>query len=421
MKTSPWKHSPYLCIATLFFSTVAQSSVTPEHGAHSLDFNGYLRTGIGVSEGGTSQARYIAPSARAKYRLGNEPETNVELALKYAYSPKGENKRFELIVMRDGFASHGTEFKLDHWAQAYASLHDAIGSADIWYGRRYYDRKSIHIMNHYWLNPGQNSQTGGGIEDIQLPHGSLDLAWFKYRDKNAPDTINSQTLDIRWRNITLNSRTRLTFWAQLAERKENVQINIEKREGYAAGLWSDSINDRIKNTFSLSWQSGASITQGDFRPEPVREDQRWNLNTAYTYELNNALHYEINPDFAMQWSSLVRHEHRGISTNSDINWYSTGIRPVTFLSKHMSLALELGADYIDDQLNNRKGYLFKQTIALQLAPDKGFYKRPVLRLFVTNAEWSDEFKTLIANSPDDAPYGDDTNGWSAGMQLEWWW
>jgi len=34
---------------------------------------------------------------------------------------------------------------------------------------------------------------------------------------------------------------------------------------------------------------------------------------------------------------------------------------------------------------------------------------------------NDDFKGTVGNTPDDAPYGNDTDGWSAGIQLEWWW
>jgi len=38
-------------------------------GQQSIESHGYLRTGIGVSERGHSQARFQAPGARGKYRL----------------------------------------------------------------------------------------------------------------------------------------------------------------------------------------------------------------------------------------------------------------------------------------------------------------------------------------------------------------
>ncbi|MCK4710510.1 MAG: carbohydrate porin, partial [Gammaproteobacteria bacterium] len=47
--------------------------------------------------------------------------------------------------------------------------------------------------------------------------------------------------------------------------------------------------------------------------------------------------------------------------------------------------------------------------------------RPVLRFFVTLADWSDDLKGLIGNIPGNAPYADETQGWTIGAQAEAWW
>ena len=244
---------------------------------------------------------------------------------------------------------------------------------------------------------------------------------FQYEDKKAADLIKSHAIDLRWRGIEINDTSDLNVWAQLSKRNKNDVLNYAERNGFATGFWADSKFGQFKNTLAFTLQSGSSITQGDFRPEPVREDQQWNLKTAYVYELNNALFYQLLPDFAMQWSGVIRHEKRGVSNNSSIDWFSTGIRPIVFLSDHMSLAFDVGVDYVDDELNDRKGHLLKETLALQIAPEKGFYKRPVLRLFITTAQWSEDFKGTVGNIPDDAPYSTASDGWSTGLQLEWWW
>ena len=118
---------------------------------------------------------------------------------------------------------------------------------------------------------------------------------------------------------------------------------------------------------------------------------------------------------------MYRQEDRGLASNSKLNWASTGVRPIFYFSKHINLAIEAGVDYVDDKINNRKGSLTKLTTALQLSADRGFYSRPVLRLFVTLADWSESLKGQIGDTPGNAPYGTVTNGWSVGAQAEVWW
>lgn len=118
---------------------------------------------------------------------------------------------------------------------------------------------------------------------------------------------------------------------------------------------------------------------------------------------------------------MYRQEDHGTAGNSKFNWASTGVRPIFYFSKHVNLAFEAGIDYIDDKIANRKGSLTKFTTALQLSADRGFFSRPVLRVFVTLADWSDALKGSIGNEPGNAPYATETQGWSVGAQAEVWW
>lgn len=412
----------------LTFNTYASERLM---GQQSFEFHGYFRGGLGMSESGTTQAKFQAPGARAKYRLGNEPETNMELQLNYNYEmnqAEYENSHIQGIIMLDGFKPHGesNDFTVDHLAQGYLSFNQFFNNdIKLWLGRRYYDRKSIHIMNHYWLNSGQNSQAGVGIEDISAGSGKFNLALFRYEDdfdiNGSSYLINSTSLDARWHDLNINDNLKLTLWAGLSTRHELDVLNYDKQSGYGLGAWLDHNKTNIKNTTVLIYQVGSSITQADFNPNPVREDLGWDLENSSSFELSNTLTYESLPDYSYQWTLLYRQEDHGLTGNSNFNWYSTGIRPILYFSKHLNLAFEAGIDYIDDDLNNRSGTLSKLTTVLQVSADRGLKSRPVLRFFVTLADWSDELEGFVGNIPSDAPYGDETQGWTVGAQLEAWW
>lgn len=400
-------------------------------GQQSLEFHGYFRSSLGFSEDGDTQAKFQLPGARAKYRLGNEPDTNMELQFDYTYGlkdPENKDAHIKSVIMLDGFANQGdsNSFSLSHLAQAYLSFNKILNNnVDIWFGRRYYQRKSIHIMNHFWLNPGQNSHAGVGFEKLPLGSGELDMALFRNEDDftigGNPYLINSTVIDSRWHSLALTENLKLTAWAQVAHRSALPSLNYAKRSGYTIGGWIDYKSAQMKNTTALLYQTGAAITQSGTNPRTVREDQGWNLDKANTIEINNMLTYESSPDYSFQWSLLYRQDDRGASGNSDIKWYSTGIRPIFYFSKHMNLALEAGVDYVDDEVNNRSGSLIKFTTALQISANRGFKSRPVLRFFVTLADWDDDFRGLVGNIPGNAPYGNDTFGWTLGAQVETWW
>jgi len=64
-----------------------------------------------------------------------------------------------------------------------------------------------------------------------------------------------------------------------------------------------------------------------------------------------------------------------------------------------------------------EGSLWKITLAPQVSRGGRFFSRPVIRLFVTYAVWSDEFKGLVGGTP----YANATDGLSYGIQAEAWW
>lgn len=423
--------TPLIFFILLAFYTANATAIEIISGQQSLQFHGYFRSSLGFSERGDTQAKFQLPGTRGKYRLGNEPDTNMELEFDYTYkleNPENKNANVQGVIMLDGYANQGdsNNFSLDGLAQAYLSFNKFFNDdLNIWLGRRYYQRKSIHIMNYFWLNPGQNSHLGVGVEGQQLGSGKLDVALFRNEDdftiSSTAYLINSTIIDARWHSVPVGENSKLTTWAQLANRNAVPSLNYANKSGYSVGGWLDYKLKDLKNTTFIMYQSGAAITQSGTNPRTVREDQGWNLDKANVIEINNMLTYESLPNYSFQWSLLFRQDDRGTAGNSVIKWYSTGIRPIFYFSKHVNLALEAGIDYVDDEVNNRSGELNKITVALQISADRGFKSRPVLRFFATMAEWDDDFKGFVGNIPGDAPYGDDTSGWTIGAQAEVWW
>jgi len=63
------------------------------------------------------------------------------------------------------------------------------------------------------------------------------------------------------------------------------------------------------------------------------------------------------------------------------------------------------------------GWLRKFTIAPQIAAGRDFFSRPVLRAFITYANWSDGFRGFVGGTP----YRNKTSGLTYGVQTEIWW
>ncbi|MDQ2696847.1 MAG: carbohydrate porin [Pseudomonadota bacterium] len=399
-------------------------------GRHFLGLDGYIRTGVGSSEAGERQADFQAPGAQAKYRLGNEANTYYELAVDYRYrfaDPEADDTPyFQTYFMTADSQPFGSdeELGLDITQQLYVNLVGVVPGISLWFGRRYYDRKDIHLNDHFWLNTGQGAEFGGGVEGINVGDARLKVAAFRLEDDQPGPTLNSASIDLRLSDIQVSDKGFLTLWGLWVRRDGDA--GLPDRDGFGIGFWHDQA-DLLElvgtNTFSVTLRRGAAVPQGTGNPNPVREDQGFDLGDALAWEVTNNLLIEPNQRFSMQWGVVLRSEDRGRRgvKGDTIRWYSTGVRPIYYFSDHLNLALEMGLDHVDNEILGVEGQLAKTTLALQIARDRGYFSRPVLRLFGTYAAWSDDFRDLVGNSPDGAPYGDDTSGWTFGTQFESWW
>jgi maltoporin len=78
--------------------------------------------------------------------------------------------------------------------------------------------------------------------------------------------------------------------------------------------------------------------------------------------------------------------------------------------------MEAGVDHTHSPSGNYEGWLRKVTIAPQIGAGRKFFSRPVLRTFLTYANWSDGFRGLVGGTP----YLKRTSGLTYGVQAETW-
>ena len=127
-------------------------------------------------------------------RLADECDTYAELALSQEVFNKADNKFTINTLVAYGTAEDNWDFQGNSWQ----GLSDEAGNAwggqrlsfreawagyempsgiQLWAGKRYYQRKDIHLMDFYYLN---NSGTGIGLENISVGNlGSVSLALIK--------------------------------------------------------------------------------------------------------------------------------------------------------------------------------------------------------------------------------------------------
>ncbi|MFT5880751.1 MAG: maltoporin [Moritella sp.] len=417
-----------LCVASTMTASVCLNALAAIDVTENstLDYHGYMRIGTGFTKDGETQVDFKAPGAETKYRLGNEPDTNIEMALDYRRymdsSKSNSDKYVQAVIMLEGYDSQGNESNIDlsDVAQAYLSFNNILGAGtNAWIGRRYYDRIDTHMTDHFWLNTAQNSRAAAGIEGVKVGNADFNVALIMSEDDGefvSGDSVNSTALDLRLKNINTNDGGALNLWAYYNNRPENEGAGLDDEDGFGLGVWHSQklFDGKGKNTVHMIYRDGTAVSQGDFNPNPLMNDI--SIEDVNFVEIATDLVTKVNDDWELGFTALYRTTQKDTATGSeDTDWFSIGIRPQYTISEHLSAVFELGHDQVDS--DNANGGVTKFTTALQLGAEPGYWARPVLRIFVTVATWDDEFEGQVGGKA----FDDDTFGWTAGAQGEWWW
>src|SRR5262249_5930206 len=124
-----------------------------------------------------------------------------------------------------------------------------------------------------------------------------------------------------------------------------------------------------------------------------------------------------NDRFAIMPIALFERKQDGNPEDGWDQWLSFGVRPQIFFTKNFSLAVEAGFDHTRSGTGQYDGWLEKYAVAPQIGAGRLFFSRPVLRVFLTYATWSDGLRGFVGG----LPYATKTSGLTYGVQAETWW
>ncbi|HMG32911.1 MAG TPA: carbohydrate porin [Blastocatellia bacterium] len=389
-----------------------------------FEFHGYFRSGYGVNGRGGQQVAFQAPGAGAKFRLGNETETYSELIFVNNWlNPKGDTDKawmkteamIEADTLNLATFDDSSHFRL---REAFVQAGNIIKSQPgmkFWAGQRYYRRQHIDIDDFY---PLDMSGYGAGFEDLDLKFGQVSFAYLAGARQDLVTengNYSKNNFDVRLYNIKA-PLGRVSFWYNFAVAKGGTLKDgtvVPTTTGQAFGFkhtrteWLNGYNQ-----FSIQYGRGAAsnFSTSIETPTPFLKD-------ASTFLLTDHLLIQPSDKFSIMPIFIYQRHKTGNSRDGTDEWISFGARPVINLSDHISLAFEPGFDHTESGQGLPSGWLRKFTFAPQIAAGRDFFSRPVLRLFVTYANWSDGFRGLVGGTP----YRNKTSGLTYGVQTEVWW
>ena len=268
------KWLPLSAVVALALSSAAASAV---------DFHGYARASVNAStRGGEVYCIGTGGSAGHKVgRLADECDTFTEFVLSQEIYNKGNNK-FTVYSRFDYGTTEGTrDLQGNNWQgvggvgsydgqrvslREFWAGYDTDAGYTIWAGKRFYQRKDIHILDLYYLN---NSAYGAGIENIKVGNlGSLSFAVTKFVQSSANGAQNSSL-----------------------EKCDNENKNCEKTDTLAGNHYNSETGAYEDATYKFN--KGRSASENDYNRNVYKLDARWNAIPVGFGTLDAAVIYAI--------------------------------------------------------------------------------------------------------------------------------
>jgi maltoporin len=404
--------------SSLFFLSLCSLLLVPAGESLAFDFHGYFRTGAGGNSPGGDQVCFKLLGAASKYRLGNECETYG--ALKFGETVFKEDDGSHFKVNATFAFETAAEKDWEEYTTAMREVYaEGGGFGDarwqpvrFWIGKRLL-REDVHITDFfYWDNSG----AGGGLYNLPLAGARFSYSLIHnvrdgFSDSGAPFNDGSDravlTHDLRLYDIDSNRGGKLVAGLAWLSANES-RAGFDGTDGWQLHLVHEqqSLLGGF-NRLALQYGAGAGATLSKSPDDTLSSDDK-------TWRAVEQL--MLQP--SARWSGMATAVYE--RKDAKQRWLSLGIRPIYHFGEHFNLALELGQDRVKPD-NGDEQVLTKLTIAPQLSAGRGFFSRPVLRLFVTWADWNRAAQDAGVAGGTSGVFGSDSEGLTYGLQAEAWW
>jgi maltoporin len=389
--------------------------------AYAVDFDGYFRTGPGLTSKNSARACYDLGISGGHYRLGNECDLYGEFGL--AQTGTSEGVSWKAKVMFNEY-NNGTDIggSASSFEQMYVEGKgfDIAPGTNFWIGKRFYGRKDVHILDTFFV---RMDGVGAGADQIELGGGAkLGVAAFTsdtgsgFGDGgNGKSTNPGARLNVDVQEIPVGMGALRVTGTYTQGRYDNA-TDGKGTSGFGLSLQHTvdiaALGTGSGNTLWLQFAQGSAGLDGNFgtmtAPSSVK---KWRLVESLTWQLGA---------FGGQAVALYgQHDKDDVAGTTKFNEASIGGRASYALTRNFKLVSELG--YMQkkpDGSGTQK--LTKFTFAPTLSAGPGFWNRPELRLYVTTAKWNDAANAAAGPNGLTGLANGKTKGTSFGAQAEIW-
>ncbi|WP_417530438.1 maltoporin LamB [Marinobacter lipolyticus] len=427
--------------------------------ALAVDFHGYARAGLSTTSDGGEQLCYgSGANAHTVGRLGDECDTYGELSLgDELFNQDGKVFRFDTMVAYQA-TNQGNDYQSlsgpnevigvdfeneqttlgssEPWAggdialrQAYGSAKGVIGwapEATLWAGKRFYQRKDVHILDLYYVN---NSGYGAGLEGVDVGPGKASFAVtnFDTPSRHSGDSdgglyVQNNKLDLRYAfpvgpgNLELIG---IYGYADLTDAQDEAQANLAKeidRDGYFfTAEYSQGVMGGF-NKFVVQYAEGsmghqAYVAHGG--GESLNSTW-WDGTIKESWRVLDWGVIKLSDKIELGYSAIYQQgKTHGNTAEDSPHLMSVVLRPEYNWTNFMKTTLEVGYDsgFYDGSVwseDNDKD-LQKVIVAQEWSAGHSFWARPTIRVYAGS---------FFGDRAEDR---DDDGNIRVGAQVEAWW
>jgi maltoporin len=438
--------------------------------ALAVDFNGYVRSGLGISgENGEN----IGYEKGKLGRLGNENDTFFEVGLgQELYNEDGVSFYLDSLIAHSVAGNNDWEPSPSALRVINVQAKGLIKSdkdATLWVGKRYYQRRDIHITDFYYLNT--SSGAGVGLENLSVGGGKLSTAiimddgkqrgdatygWVNtYADPDnanpgdeptpewkktgfGEDTVNAFTIDVRYAGIDLweDANLELTGAYNVGNAKKDQTLAADDgllvgailQQGLSAGF-NQTVLQYGTNSYAAQMPGlggGNNYDRTDDKNNGANGFRIFNWGVAGlsdNWEIGHQILFAQAKDVSTtsQWTTssetgvaggLTVKDSSLTAGQMDHTFANVVVRPAYKWNNNMKTVFEAGY-YQEEKKQSAAKDKFaasKFTIAQTWAPNASFWARPEIRVF--GSYFKDHEGTAS---------GFDDSEFTIGAQFEAWW
>lgn len=388
--------------------TAVALGLTAAGAAHAVDWSGYFRGGpAATSVSGKSRQCYGLDGPGLKYRLGNECDFYGEFTLSQKFKQE-DGVEYSANLMTNFYSPNSeTNGASTGVEQAYIETKglDFAPKATWWMGKRR-DRDDVHIVDTFFVNM---SGVGAGMTALPISENGTKIGAAIYKTDDGDHTAavhdGAARAHVDVYDLPVNPGGKLRVVGTVSH--GDSAGGIKGKAGYGLSIEHTQDNFLGLGGGNHVWlqvaQGSTALNQGFGNPAAGSDVKSWRIVESFTFQQGA---------FGGQTLAMYQQDKDSSGTTDST---SLGGRVSFAMSKHLKFLTELG-------LSNKKPaggqqeHLTKLTLGPALSNGPGFWNRPELRFYVTQA-W---FNAAAANDSANGLPTTKTSATSFGAQVEVW-